>query len=183
MKHNPTRRLAAAAALILSLSSNRISAAESLLTPAATVEIPDSTGKFDFLEVDSARHRLLAAHEKDGTADFIDLKTNTLITRVKLGPAVHIAIDPKTGKYWISGSDEKTIYILDGDTFKPDGEIAMDGELDAIIYDPTNSRFYITNDEATHVWGIDPATRKVVTTIDIPSAPEYMVYDAATDRI
>src|SRR5580658_9239361 len=113
MKQNPTRRLAAAAAILLSLGAHRIAAADSLLTPAATVEIPNSTGKFDFLEVDAGRHRLLAAHEKDGTADFIDLNTNTLITRVKLGPAVHIAIDPKTGKYWISGSDEKTIYILD----------------------------------------------------------------------
>ncbi len=49
----------------------------SVLTPAASIEIPHSTGKFDFLRVDSKRHRLLAAHEKDETSDFIDLKMAT----------------------------------------------------------------------------------------------------------
>jgi len=58
------------------------------LTPAATIEIANSTGKFDFLRIDGKRHRLLAAHENDGTADYFDLNTNSLITRLKLGGAV-----------------------------------------------------------------------------------------------
>ena len=47
------------------------------LTPAASIEIPHSTGKFDFLRIDSKRHRLLAAHENDGTDDYIDLQKNS----------------------------------------------------------------------------------------------------------
>ncbi|HEV7445700.1 MAG TPA: hypothetical protein VGO18_24205, partial [Steroidobacteraceae bacterium] len=38
--------------------------------PRASIEIPASKGKFDFLRVDDKRHRLLAAHENDGTADY-----------------------------------------------------------------------------------------------------------------
>src|ERR1700733_2462293 len=101
MKNNPSLFLAAASAVFLSLGAQRLCGADALLTPGPVVTIPDSTGKFDFLEVDGPRHRLLAAHEKDETADFIDLDKNTLITRVKLGPAVHMAVDPKTGNYWI----------------------------------------------------------------------------------
>src|SRR5882757_1249989 len=55
------------------------------LAPAASIEIPQSTGAFDFLRVDAKRNRLLAAHEKDGTADYIDLQGNRLLARLKLG--------------------------------------------------------------------------------------------------
>lgn len=154
-----------------------------LLTPGQSVTIPSSKGKFDFLEVDSAHHRLLAAHEKDGTADFIDLDSNQLITRLPLGPAVHVCLDSKTNQYFISGSDEKKVYVVDAGSLKPAGEIAMDGELDAILYEPKNNRVYITNDEGMHVWVIDPDAKKVVATIDIQGPPEYMLYDVGSDRI
>lgn len=154
-----------------------------LLTPGQTITIPSSKGKFDFLEVDAAHHRLLAAHEKDGTADFIDLESNRLITRLPLGPAVHVCLDAKTNQYFVSGSDEKKVYVVDAASLKPAGEIAMDGELDAILYEPKNNRVYITNDEGMHVWVIDPDAKQVVATIDIQGPPEYMLYDAGSDRI
>ena len=154
-----------------------------LLVPNATVLIPDSKGKFDFLEVDSVYHRLLAAHEKDDTADFIDLDSNRLITRLKTGPAVHMVLDPRTDKYFISASEDKKVLIVDPTTLEIKGSAVTEGELDAITVDSRNHLVYVTNDEATHVWGIDPVTAKVVATIDIPSAPEYMIYDAGADRI
>jgi YVTN family beta-propeller protein len=153
-----------------------------LLHPKNVLEIPGATGKFDFLEVDGPRDRLLAAHEKDGTADFFNLKTDELLARVKTGPAVHVAVDPQTGTYYVSASDEKKIVIVDGSTFKVLGEIPTEGELDALVFDPKNRHLYITNDESTHVWAIDVATNKVVATIDIPGAPEYMIYDRKADR-
>ncbi len=153
-----------------------------LLHPKNVLEIDDATGKFDFLEVDGPRDRLLAAHEKGDTADFFDLKTDTLLARVKTGPAVHIAVDPKTGTYYVSASDEKKIVIVDGTTFKILGEIPTEGELDALVFDPKNRHIYITNDESTHVWAVDVATNKVTATIDIPGAPEYLIYDRHADR-
>jgi len=71
-------RLIAIAALFCSISVASVAGQPLVLTPAASIEMPRSTGKFDFLRVDSKRHRLLAAHEKDGTADFIDLQTNAV---------------------------------------------------------------------------------------------------------
>lgn len=154
-----------------------------LLHPGPTMEIPYAAGKFDFLEIDGGRRRLLAAHEKAGTADFFDLKTYQLLARVETGPAVHIATDPRTGNYFVSASDEKKVVVVDGATFKPIQTIPMDGELDAILFDPANRRVYVTNDEGSHVWAIDADSGKVAATIDIPGAPEYMVYDSKADRI
>ncbi len=154
-----------------------------LLKPDQLIKIPNSKGKFDFLEVDAVNNRLLAAHEKAGTADFIDLATNTVITRLATGPAVHVALDAKTGEYFISASEDKKVLVVDAKTLKQVGEIPTEGELDALLYEPVNDRIYITNDEGTHVWSIDPNSRKIVADIPIPSAPEYMLYDATTDRI
>jgi len=54
------------------------------LVPASAIVIPDSKGKFDFLAVDPERNRLLASHEKDGTADFLDLSTQKVLARLKV---------------------------------------------------------------------------------------------------
>jgi len=154
-----------------------------LTIPAATVLIENSKGKFDFLEVDTVNHILLAAHEKDETSDFIDLNSNKLLARVKTGPAVHVALVPTLNQYFVSVSSDKKILILDQKTLNKVGEIPTEGELDAIIFNTKNQQIYVANDEGTHVYVIDPKAQKVTASISIPSAPEYMVYDESSDKI
>jgi YVTN family beta-propeller protein len=154
-----------------------------LLIPAATVLIENSKGKFDFLEVDTINHVLLAAHEKDETSDFIDLNSNKLLARVKTGPAVHIALVPALSQYFVSDSSDKKVLVLDQKTLSKVGEILTEGELDAIVLDTKNQQLYVANDEGTHVYVIDPKAQKITATINIPSAPEYMVYDESSDKI
>src|SRR5882672_6029307 len=72
--------------------------AAEILKAGATIEIPGSTGKFDFLRIDDKRRRLLGAHENDGTWDVFDLDKAAIITRVKVGGAVDTALDPATGQ-------------------------------------------------------------------------------------
>lgn len=157
--------------------------ASGLLQSGASVEIPGRPGKFDFLQVDPSHRRLLCAHEKAESADFVDLTNDRLIARVDCGPAVDIVLDPDNNRYYVSGSDEKTVYVLDADSLHSIASIAMPGELDAMLFDPRNHRIYVTNDEGSHVWGIDPGSNQVVEDIPIPGVPEYMVYDAAANRI
>jgi DNA-binding beta-propeller fold protein YncE len=154
-----------------------------ILTPAASIEIPHSTGKFDFLRVDSKRHRLLAAHEKDGTSDFIDLQTNALLTRIKVGAAVDTAVDGDSHFYYISVQEGERIAVVDAATLKEVNSIKVAGPTDAIIYEPKNHLVYVTHDDGADVWAIDPVTAKVVATIAIPGVPEYLVYDEMADRI
>ena len=155
-----------------------------VLVPGTTIRIPDSKGKFDFLEVDPGRHRLLAAHEADDTADLVDLETNKLIARLKIGGApVHVATDAKTGRYFVSAQEGKRVAIVDGSTLKETGSIPMDGPLDALLFIPASRRLYVANDDGTHVWVVDVDAQKVVGSITIPGPPEYMVYDPGAGRI
>src|SRR5258708_32850612 len=92
-----------------SISTVSMAAPPLALEPVASVEIPQSSGKFDFLRIDSRRQRLLAAHEKDGTSDFIDLRKHALITRLKVGAAVDTAMDPDSNFYYVSGRAEERV--------------------------------------------------------------------------
>jgi DNA-binding beta-propeller fold protein YncE len=166
-------------------SISAVSAAEQplALDPAGSVEIPQSSGKFDFLRIDSKRHRLLAAHEKDGTSDFIDLRKPALIARLKVGAAVDTAMDPESNFYYVSVQEGERVAVVDASTLKEVNSIKTAGPTDAIIYEPKNHMVYVTHDDGAEVWVIDPKAAKVVATVAVPGVPEFMVYDESTDRI
>jgi YVTN family beta-propeller protein len=168
---------------VLTAASTLAAEQADILSPAASIELPSSTGKFDFLRVDSKRHRLLAAHEKDGTADFFDLKKNSLITRLKVGAAVDTAVDADSSHYYVSVQEEQRVVIIDAATLKEVKSIKMDGPTDAIIFNPKNHLVYVTHDDGDNVWVIDPKSAKVVASVSVPGVPEFMVYDPAADRI
>ena len=143
-----------------------------VLVAGTTVKIPGSRGSFDFLEMDPDRHRLLAAHEGDGTADVIDLETSAVVARVKVGGApVDVVSDAKTGRYFVSAPGGKRVAVLDASTLKETGSIAMAGPLDAILLVPASRRLYVTHDDGTEVWVVDADALKVVASIAIPGAP------------
>ena len=153
------------------------------MSPGATVEIPQSSGKFDFLRVDGKRRRLLAAHENDGTADYVDLKTHSLLARLKIGGVVDTAVDPESKFYYLSVQGGERVAVVDAASLREVNSIKMPGPTDAILYEPKNHLVYVTHDDGTDVWVIDPQSAKVVATIAIPGVPEFMVYDDAADRI
>jgi YVTN family beta-propeller protein len=177
----PALTLAVVSLVIVTLAAAADQAA--ILQPATNIEVPASSGKFDFLRIDSKRHRLLAAHENDGTADYFDLQKSTLIKRLKVGGAVDTAVDPDSTYYYVSVQEEARVAVIDAATLLEVKSIKTEGPTDAILYEPKNHRIYVTNDEGSHVWVIDPVTAKVVDSIAIPGVPEFMVYDAAADRI
>ena len=122
------------ASLSLSSLSTVMAAEQALqLTPAASIEIPNSKGKFDFLRIDSKRGRLLAAHENDGTSDFVDLKKGTLITRLKVGGPVDTAVDNDSKFYYVSVQDPERVAVVDAETLKEVKSIKTPGPTDAIM--------------------------------------------------
>lgn len=175
--------LISATLTLASLASVAIAEPTLQWSSAASIEMPNSKGKFDFLRIDSKRNRLLAAHENDGTADFIDLKKNTLITRLKVGGPVDTAVDNDSKFYYLSVQDPERVAVVDAQTLKEVKSIKMPGPTDAILFEPKNHMVYVTHDNGGDVWVIDPASAKVVATIVIPGVPEFIVYDEKTDRI
>src|ERR1700694_5536995 len=158
-----SRHVSAYSAFLLCLTL-RVAAAAPVqpppLIPGPIIEMPNAPGKFDFLEVDPKTHRLLAAHETDGTADFVNLG----------GAPVHIATDPVTGNYFVSAQEGQRVVVISGKTLKETNSIPMAGALDGIVFDPKNRCVYVANDEGNHVWVINADTEKMVGDIRIPGA-------------
>src|ERR1700688_2294011 len=128
--------------LCVGLSSMAIAASADqppLLTPAVSIELANSTGKFDFLRIDAKRRRLLAAHEYDGTADYFDLPNNTPITRLKLGGGVDTsvrAVDADSQRYYVSVQESKRVDVIDAASLRELASIKTPGPTDAILYEP-----------------------------------------------
>jgi len=181
-----TTLLAAFAASVLTGSGASPSTAapgKPLLVPGAVIEVPNSKGKFDFLQVDPVRRRLMAGHKDENTADIFDLKTNKLAARVKTGECCEAIVDVKTGTLYFSLQADKRVAVIDPVTFKETGSISVDGDLDSIFFCPSNRMIYAANDNGEYLWVIDPEAKKVVATIQIPISPELMAFDAARDRL
>ena len=177
------QRVSILSGLLLSSLGAASHAAVLNVTPTASVEIPNSKGKFDFLRIDDKRRRLLASHENDGTADYIDLQKGSLITRLKAGGTVDMAIDEGSRLYYLSVQEAERVAVVDAASLKEVKSIKMPGPTDALIYEPKNRMIYATHDNGTDLWVIDPSSAQVVATITIPGVPEFMVYDPGADRI
>jgi len=57
--------------------------ADSPLKAHEPIEIPNSRGGFDYLQVDNVKRRLLLDHTGNGTLDIVDLKTEKLLKQIK----------------------------------------------------------------------------------------------------
>ncbi len=154
-----------------------------LMTGEAPVLVPDSTGSFNFLQIDAANHRLLAAHTGNNSLDVFNLADGKLIKHVPTGKAQDVAVDAAAGKYYVSVSAEKKVCIIDSKSFEKTGEIALDGEADAAVFNSKNHCFYVGHDDAKELWVVDMNKKAVTATITIPEGPEIVVYDPASNRI
>src|SRR6202453_1595253 len=140
------------------------------LTPQAPVELTGTQGRFDFIKVDSARHRLLASHTGNGSLDIIDLATSKLIKSGPTGNAQGVAIDDAGGRYFVSLSSPPQMVTVDAKTLAITGKVPLPDAADILAYRPQADRVYVCNDTKPELWVIDPAAQKIVTTLTMPGS-------------
>ena len=102
--------------------------------------VPATKGKFDYLKVDDQSHTLLADHTGNGTLDVFDLPDGKLRQTVPIGAVHDLAIDQERGKYYVTVSDLRNLTIVDRQTLKVDGSVALPGAADGCAYDPMNRK-------------------------------------------
>lgn len=157
--------------------------ASGLLEPQKPIPLPGKAARFDFMETDSAKHRILAAHKGAGTLAILDLKSGKPLAEVEVGEAQGVAVDQKAHQYLLGDDGDHKIVVVDSKSLQPVGEIKVDGAVDAITFDSKNRMLYADEDNGNKVWVIDTAKKKVATAIAIPGKPEVIVYDSVTDRL
>jgi DNA-binding beta-propeller fold protein YncE len=124
---------------------------------------------FDYVAVDEARHRAYAAHSASQRLLIVDTRTGKVIGQVDVGPMHGVAIDPSTGIVLTGDGTDQKLSKVDPSSMKVLSEVAVPGNIDAIVYDPSRRRIYADQDGGGSVYVIDAATMKQVGTITMPA--------------
>ena len=152
-----------------------------ITTAPEAIKSPSGRGKFDFMRVDEMRHRLLAAHRDAGSLDVLDLRTGKAQS-VNVGHVQGIDFD-EHGHYFCGDEQDQKLVVVDANKLSIKKEIKTPGEIDCLAYCPSNKLVYADHDDGTDVWVIDFASGKIVKTIDVGGAPEYIEFNPTDGKL
>ena len=153
------------------------------LTLGESMVVPGTKGGFDFLEVDRQMHRLLADHTGNKSLDVFNLPDGKFIKSVATGAAQGVSVDAAHDNYYVTVSDQKKLVEVDRRTLEVSGAVDLPGPPDALTYFPKTGMVYVDHDDGEDLWVVDPMAKKIVATITIPTAPEYILYDPDFDGL
>jgi DNA-binding beta-propeller fold protein YncE len=136
---------------------------------------------FDYLNVDSAAHRLYVSHGAEIVV--IDTTTRAVVGRIAETPGVHgIALAPALGRGFTSNGTEGKVSIVDLKTLQTIGKVDTAPRPDAILFDPGKQEVYAFNASGSATV-IDAAKGTVVATIPLDGKPETGQADPALGRV
>lgn len=133
-------------------------------------------GGWDYLTLDPDGNRLFVAH---GTSILvIDLATGKQVGEIPATGAHGVALVPDKHLGFSSNGRAGTVTVFDSQTLKPQSDIKVGENPDAIIYDPHSKHVIVMNGRSKDLMAIDPATLKVDATIPLGGKLEFAVADA-----
>jgi len=148
------------------------------LTPGDPIPLPDTKDSYDFIRVDTAGNRLLLGHEGNKTFDVFDLDSKKLLKAIPTSTSQDATTDVKRGNYYVSGNDPGRMVIVNSAKLEITGDVPVPSDTDLIAFNPESGLVYECNDKAGEVWVIDPAAKKIVTTIKLDgSGVEDLAFD------
>jgi YVTN family beta-propeller protein len=139
------------------------------------VAIPGGTS-WDYVFVDEVGRRVYVSH---GTqVEVLDADTFELVTTIPNTPGVHgITVAREFGRGFITAGKSDSVIIFDLKSLKQISEVKVGKKPDAIMYEPSTKRVYAMNGDSDSASVIDPASAKVVGTVDLGGGPEFAVSD------
>jgi DNA-binding beta-propeller fold protein YncE len=184
----PTRRQLpkrwSALTLAALLSCALHSFGEDLLQAGPPVVLEGTHGKFDFLAIDSAGRRLLAAHTGNTSLDVFDLDHQTLIKAVPTGAAQAAVADPAGGRYFVAVSKPPQLVVVDAAKLEPTAKIPLSGPADLLAFNSKSGLVYVDHDDGKDVWVINPAEGKIASTVTLPGdGPEDLGFDGSCGKL
>ena len=145
------------------------------VTPPAHVQMHSG---FDYVTTDAQRRRIYAAHTGSGALLVVNADTGQPIGQVDIGPLHGVAVDEETGHVFTGDGESRTVSEVDPQSMKVLRSADVDGNVDAIAYDPAAHRVYADEDDGTHVFVVDTVSMKQIAAIDVPGhKPEYLALD------
>jgi YVTN family beta-propeller protein len=133
-------------------------------------------GGWDYLALSPEGNRLFIAHTNK--IEVVDTSNGKVVGEIPVQGAHGTAIVPDMNIGFSSNGRAGTVTVFHLDTLKPEKEITVGENPDAIIYDPHAKRVIVMNGRSKDLMAIDPATLKVVATVPLGGKLEFAAADA-----
>lgn len=133
-------------------------------------------GGWDYLTLDASSRHLYISRATHVAV--IDADSGKALGEIADTPGVHgIALDPATGRGFVSNGREGTVSIFEIKTLKVLTKVKVGENPDAILYDPASMRVFTFNGRSHDATALDAAKSEVVGTIKLDGKPEFAVSD------
>ncbi len=164
--------VAVSALFLLSRPATAKVTAGYVVTKTVYLGTPD---KWDYLHFDAASNRLYVAH--GSRLDVINAGNGKIIGTLDdmPGGSHGIAIVASEGKGYTDDGNNANVIAFDLKTLKPLKTIKALPDADGIIFDKKSGHIFVIDGDSAKVTVIDPATDKVVATVDGGGALEFGV--------
>lgn len=149
--------------------------AQSALKVSDTFHIK-SSGGWDYILADPASDKLYVSHGIQ--VNVLDKNSGDSLGFIPNTIGVHgIALVHPLQKGFISNGRSNNVTVFDLNSLQVKDSIATGQNPDAIFYDDYSKKIITCNGKSNNISVIDPATDKVIATIDVKGKPETAVSD------
>lgn len=131
--------------------------------------------------VDTKFHHVFATHTEAKTLAVLDTTTGKF-QEIETGVVNGVQVSSKFSKIFTAGAGGKLL-SLDRESLKVTGTVELGGPGDDLVVDTKRGQIYVCHDDGTEDWVFDAATLKSLGSVKIEEAPEYVEYDATTDKL
>lgn len=133
-------------------------------------------GGWDYLTLSPSGDRLFIAHSNK--IEVVDTSNGKVVGEIPANGAHGIAIVPDKNLGFSTNGRAGTVTVFHLDTLKPEADIKVGENPDAIIYDPHSKDVIVMNGRSKDLMAIDPSTLKVVATVPLGGKLEFAAADA-----
>jgi DNA-binding beta-propeller fold protein YncE len=186
-----TRKLAFGLALIVAAMAPAAPVTAAPPTPAslpltfvADLPLPGGASRFDYQAVAEDQRRLYIAHLGDSALVAFDLDAQRVIQEVPGLPSVHgVVAAPARHLLFATATAEKTLAIIDDQTFEVKSRVPAGAYPNGLAYDPTSDRVFVSNNTGRGVAVVDVKNSRALPSIDIGGGAGNTQYDAESGHV
>jgi len=133
-------------------------------------------GGWDYLTFDSAGNRIFVAH--NSSVVVLDAADGKKLGEIPTSGAHGVALVDEKNLGFATNGRAGTVTVFDARTLKPQQDIKVGENPDAIIYDKHSKRIIVMNGRSKDLMAIDPLTLKVVATVPLGGKLEFAAADS-----
>jgi len=180
-------------ALLLTIATLLTPATAALPPPApaplplafvADIPLPGGPTRFDYQWLDAAKRRLYIAHLGDSSLVVFDLDAQRVIREIPGLPSVHgVVAAPDRQLVLATATAEKTLVLLDDQTFEIKARVPAGQYPNGLAYDPSSGKAFVSNNAGPGVAVVDLKTAQALPSIELGGGAGNTQYDAGSGRV